>query len=129
MEQRESCAACRRWQVLSDSVLPSCPPADVDVFALGMLLQAIVIGQHIRRGGQANLLPPELCPAPIARLIEACISLDAQERPSAAQVEEDIRRTMEQTHSGSGTWRPFQSRDWHLHEDHAELLQEVELSS
>jgi hypothetical protein len=108
----------------------------LDVFALGMLLQAIVIGQHIRRGGQARLLPPELCPAPVARLIEACISLAAQERPSAGQVVEEIRRNMEQTHgsgtgsgSDSGAWRQSQTRDWHLDDDRTVLLQEVELCS
>ncbi|GAB4821545.1 hypothetical protein N2152v2_008591 [Parachlorella kessleri] len=61
--------------------------AAADIFSLGLLMLAVVVGQAGQvRGLCRSPRVPEDCPADVAQLIAACLETDPGRRPSAAQV-------------------------------------------
>ncbi|GAB4821549.1 hypothetical protein N2152v2_008595 [Parachlorella kessleri] len=63
--------------------------AAADIFSLGLLMLAVVVGQAGQvRGLCLSPRVPEDCPAEVAQLIAACLQDDPAERPSAVQVVE-----------------------------------------
>ncbi|GAB4821542.1 hypothetical protein N2152v2_008588 [Parachlorella kessleri] len=63
--------------------------AAADIFSLGLLMQAVVVGEAGQvRGLCRTPRVPEDCPADVAQLIAACLESDPGRRPTAAQVVE-----------------------------------------
>ncbi|GAB4821543.1 hypothetical protein N2152v2_008589 [Parachlorella kessleri] len=63
--------------------------AAADIFSLGLLMLAVVVGQAGQvRGLCRSPRVPEDCPADVAQLIAACLETDPGSRPTAAQVVE-----------------------------------------
>ena len=68
-----------------------------DIFSYGVILWEIVTHEQPSGGGLRDCKVPQECPAEIDQLINACLSQDPDERPTARDICEIIRQWQQVT--------------------------------
>lgn len=68
-----------------------------DIFSYGVILWEIVTHEQPCGGGLRDCRVPQECPAEIDQLIDLCLSQDPDDRPTARDICEKIRRWQQVT--------------------------------
>ncbi|KAK9830253.1 hypothetical protein WJX72_010587 [[Myrmecia] bisecta] len=63
----------------------------VDIYSFGVVLWEVVTGEQACRGRLRAVQVPEECPASVAQLIDDCLQVEAEGRPTAKQLFSRIR--------------------------------------
>jgi hypothetical protein len=74
---------------------PASPLGHADIFAFGWLLQEMVTGQLVkRRGERQQLRCPEQCPARVAAVVDACLQVAPEQRPTAVELVSELEASL-----------------------------------